>query len=270
MVDNIAAKVLTMDRILERKNTSSAANEPLSTVPIRVISSFGSDTDLVNVVQKYEPHLRRTQSFYESESQSSSSNNPPKNKSKLFQFVKKTGSTLRSRLVTSKQLALGSKHGKTEPCLKKNCKCCGMILPKDSISANGKRIKSAPGNCKTYNIIYLVQCSICKKNYVGRTINSLHKRMDGHRSKFYEIIDGRAVDITSDEYSLGVHLVDHGLGNHSDFNENFKTFILENCSPSQLEVKENKYIHLLRSLRPHGLNTINPFGLTLFHNPLSN
>ena len=23
-------------------------------------------------------------------------------------------------------------------------------------------------------------------------------------------------------------------------------------------------------LRPHGLNTINPFGLTVFHNPLSN
>ena len=57
--------------------------------------------------------------------------------------------------------------------------------------------------------------------------------MDGHRSKFYEIIDGRAVDITSDEYSLGVHLIDHGLGKHTDFNENFNTFILENCSPSQ-------------------------------------
>jgi hypothetical protein len=96
-----------------------------------------------------------------------------------------------------------------------------------------------------------------KKNYVGRTVNSLHKRVDGHRSKFYEIIDGRAVDITSDEYSLGVHLIDHGLGKHTNFNENF---ILENCSPSQLEVKENKYIHLLLSLRPHGLNTINPFG----------
>ena len=271
MVDNIAAKVLTMNRILERK-TTSATDEPTPAVPIRVISSFGSDTDLVNVVQKYEPHLKRTMSFYESDvaSQASSGKNSTKNKSKLFQFVKKTGSTLRSRLVTSKQLALGSKHGKTEPCQKKNCKCCGMILSKDSISANGKRIKSAPGNCKTYNIVYLVQCSICKKNYVGRTVNCLHKRMDGHRSKFYEIIDGRAVDITSDEYSLGVHLVDHGLGTHTDFNDTYKTFILENCSPSQLEVKENKYIHLLKSLRPLGLNTINPFGLTVFHNPLSN
>ena len=91
--------------------------------------------------------------------------------------------------------------------------------------------------------------------------------MDGHRSKFYEIVDGRAFDITSDEYSLGVHLIDHGLGVHTDFNETFRTFILENCSPSTLEVKENNYIHLLNSLRPFGLNTVNPFGLPIFHKP---
>ena len=91
--------------------------------------------------------------------------------------------------------------------------------------------------------------------------------MDGHRSKFYEIIDGRSIDITSDEYSLGLHLVDHGLGMHNDFNDTYKTFILENCSPFTLEVKENSYIHLLKSLRPFGLNTINPFGLPVLHKP---
>ena len=32
-----------------------------------------------------------------------------------------------------------------------------------------------------------------------------------------------------------------------------------NCSPGRLELKKNKYIHLLKSLRPHGLNTVNPF-----------
>ncbi len=141
-----------------------------------------------------------------------------------------------------------------------------MIMSKDSIKINGQKAKSAPGTCKTYNVVYLVQCSLCKKAYVGRTVNCLHKRMDGHRSKFYEIIDGRAVDITHDDYSLGVHLLDHGLNIHTDFNDNLQTFILENCSPSQLEAKENKYIHLLRTLRPLGLNAINPYGLTIFHN----
>ncbi|KAL5271569.1 hypothetical protein ACHWQZ_G002006 [Mnemiopsis leidyi] len=163
MVDSIAANDNNKDRILERKNTTTAAPNVQTTTsePIRVISSFGSDTDLVNVVHKYKPHLRSTQSFFEEDTQSSYSKTSSKNKSKLFQFVKKTGSTLRSGLVTSKELSLGSKHGKTEPCSKKNCKCCGMILSKETISVNGKKIKSSPGTCKTYNIVYLVKCSIC-------------------------------------------------------------------------------------------------------------
>ena len=50
--------------------------------------------------------------------------------------------------------------------------------------------------------------------------------MDGHRSKF---IDGRSLDITSDEYRLGVHFIGHGLGKNTDFHQN--------CSPSQLKLK---------------------------------
>ena len=106
---------------------------------------------------------------------------------------------------------------------------------------------------------------MCNKAYVGRSINCLHVRMDGHRAKFYEIIDGRAIDVTDDEYSLGIHLLDHGLERHADFDNNFKTFILENCSPRVIEERENKFIHLLKTLRPLGLNTVNPLGLKIFH-----
>ena len=82
----------------------------------------------------------------------------------------------------------------------------------------------------------------------------------------YEIINGNVVDIiTSDEYCLGVHLLDHGLRDHGDFNKKIRVFIIENCSLKLLEYKENKYIHLLKSLRPLGLNTVNPFGISMFH-----
>ena len=136
----------------------------------------------------------------------------------------------------------------------------------DSTKVNGKRVKSAPGSCKTYNIIYLVKCKICEKAYIGRTVNNLHIRMDGHRSKFYDILNGKVVDITTDECSLGVHLVDHGFRDHGDFNSNYSIIcIVENCSPKLLELKENKYIHVLNTLRPLGLNTVNPFGLQVFH-----
>ena len=48
-------------------------------------------------------------------------------------------------------------------------------------------------------------------------------------------------------------------------NKYYKVCIIENCSPKLLEVKENKYIHLLKTLRPLGLNTANPFGFSMFH-----
>ena len=268
MIENIATKVLNSARIITRKQRTDE-QKPLSAVPVRVISSFGSDEDLLSVVQKYEPHLRRTRSFSEGDSSPSSCEGGKqpisRNKGNLFQFVKKTGASLRARLVNTKELALGPKFGKTTPCNGKKCKCCPLIIEDEVFTVNGKRVRAAPGSCKTYNIIYLVQCSICGKPYVGRTVNSLHVRMDGHRAKFYEIIDGRAVDITSDDYSLGVHLLDHGLREHGDFNKYFDVCIIENSSPRLLEVKENKYIHILKTLRPHGLNTVNPFGLSMFH-----
>ena len=179
--------------------------------------------------------------------------------------MKKTGSNLRARLVTSKELALGPKHGRTRPCQTTKCKCCNMILDRESLCINGKRVRMAPGTCKTYNVIYLVQCTVCDKAYVGRTINPLHVRLDGHRSKFYEVVEGKPVNITSDDYSLGIHLLDHGLHEHTDFDKHYRVGIVENCSPKLLEVKENKYIHLLKVLRPLGLNTVNPFGLQVFH-----
>ena len=198
---------------------------------------------------------------------SPSQSSTPDSRSALFKFVKKTGVDLRSRLQTSKVLALGRKHGKTKRCNGHGCDCCQLISDVDVLRINDKRVRSSPGSCKTYNIVYLVQCSICHKAYVGRTVSPLHIRLNGHRSKYYEVIEGRVncIDITDDEHSLGIHLVDHGFCNRSDFNRVFKVCIIENCSPSQLELKENRYIHLLKTLRPHGLNTINPFGLRLIH-----
>ena len=321
MIDNIAAKALRTERILERK--VKPIKEPLTSVPpspMLVVSSYGSDDSLMSVVRKYEPHLQRTRSFSESDCSSPSSlaHSPttpasqsgqfltphsstsqftsrqhhrrysesdcvpstspttpqarstsplPPDSKPLFKYVKKSGLNLRSRLLTSKVLAMGQKHGKTTPCNRPRCDCCSLISDVDVIKVNGKRVRSAPGSCKTYNIVYLVRCSVCSKVYVGRTISPLHVRMNGHRSKYYEVIEGRVncFDITNDEHSLGIHLVDHGYCNRSDFNDIYNVCIIENCSPGRLDVKENKYIHLLNSLRPHGLNTVNPFGLRLIN-----
>ena len=210
--------------------------------------------------------MKNTCSFSRDEnSQDDTKNSPSRNNDNLFQFVKKTGTNIRARLVNTEEFALGPKFGKTQPCNNKKCKCCIMIRNDDKFHVNGQLVRTAPGSCRTYNIIYLVRCSTCDEAYIGRTVKQLHERIHGHRAKFHDIINGNIIDINSDEYCLGVHLLEHGLTEHDDFNKTFKICIIENCSPKLLEYKENKYIHLIKTLKPWGLNTTNPFGINMFH-----
>ena len=271
MVENISKKVLSSERSLARKADHIAPDQTSTFLPIRVVSTFGSDNDLVATTKKYEEHLQRTRSFSESDTTITPESTPSGQQSRskrLFQFVKKTAPSLRARLVKTKQLALGSTYGPTRKCNKANCACCHCIPGALEFTVNGKVVKSAPGTCESYNVIYLIQCSHCDKAYVGRTTRLLRKRIGEHRTKFYELLKGKvstALQLDNDDFSLGVHLVDHGFNNKKDFNKIFKVSIIDNASPRTLEVRENKFIHILKTIRPLGINTVNPFGLPLLH-----
>ena len=270
MVENISQKVLNSERSLERRKPEEVkCDKP---IPIRVVSTYGSDTDLVNTVKKYESDLQKTRSFCESEpnlstpSTSQVAEDQPCGDKRLFQFVKKTGSSLRSRLVKVKNLALGNKHGQTKPCKQRNCATCRSIDGSMHLTVNGQKVKPAPGSCVSYNIIYLVLCRICSKPYVGRSTRLLRTRFGEHRRSFYKIITGEKVDIDDDSNCIGLHLYsEHGLHDRADFNRCVSVCILDNASPSGLDVKEHRYIHLLKSLRPSGINSANPFKLPMLH-----
>ena len=113
------------------------------------------------------------------------------------------------------------------------------------------------------------------KPYVGRTVTQLNTRTNKHRSAFYKVLDihnaGNDIntyefDDDEDAFSLGIHLVsDHSCLDKPDFNKVYRVFILGNCSPASLEVKEHKYIHQFKTLKPFGLNSANPFSIPLLH-----
>ena len=248
MLTNISTKVLNMERILNPVSPVNA--DESSSKPILVVSCFGTDDKLVKTLKTHEDDLLKTNSF--------------KNSSKpLFQFVKKTASNIGSMLSIVKSLALGRKNGKTVPCnAHANCKCCQLIANKNIDDVNGRPVPCAPGTCKTKNCIYLVVCKICSKPYTGRTIQQIGKRMNGHRECFYKVLRNENIDISSDDYALGLHLVnEHGLSDPGDFNKYYHVQLMEVCSPSLLEKKEHNYIHGYNTLYPIGLNKINPFGL---------
>ena len=278
-----------------------AANTPGN---IRVVSVFGSDSDIISSVKQFESILQRTRSFSTSDAFISPTPSPavsrigsptpsrirscstsdafrpitpspvvsrvaspvPSTSAKmnkgLFQFVKKIGASIKSRVVKVKELALGKRYGKTCPCKHRNCMTCQMISNEESFKYNNVTVRTAVSTCSSYNIVYLVVCSICQKHYVGRSCRPLRTRIGEHRRHFYQIVDKKSFDMESDDYALGSHLhLDHNISEKTDFNKIYKICILEVCSPKVLEIKEHKYIHKLNSLSPSGINLSNPLAI---------
>ena len=221
---------------------------------IRVISTFGRDEKLCEIVNSIAPMLVEN-----------------KITSKI-QFVKKTGPSLKGMLSNSKRIALKNKFGYSVPCNRGNgCKNCPLMTLNNSISSShGKVFYTAPGDCLSRNIIYAATCQICHKNYVGRTTQVHSSRNNGHRAKFVrygkQIAKGVKMSVSDldDEYTLGIHLHDdHKIKDKLGFDNNFKFTILENCSPKDLPKKEHMWIQKMRSIYPFGLNLNSPFGLPL-------
>ena len=64
-------------------------------------------------------------------------------------------------------------------------KCCKQLKDTNSFKSTitGKEYKIFHDcNCLSKNLIYLMECSICNKQYVGKTQTTLERRINGHRS----------------------------------------------------------------------------------------
>ena len=179
--------------------------------------------------------------------------------------MNRTAPSIRNKLSALKYHALGSRFGQTKSCNTPGCDCCNTISKQAEHMVNGVKVRTAPGTCESYNIVYLAECAICSMFYMGRTTSALRTRCNGHRSKYYEILRNKDLDLSKDDYSLGLHIHQvHNSVDRTDFNKIYKFSILENCNPSKLEVQEHKWIHRLNTLIPKGINTMNPFGIPIF------
>ena len=210
MVDRIATKILGVERSLERKadKPTDSDSNLTGTPKIRVVSTFGSDSDLVKSCEKFDKVLSRTRSLslsgpYVSPTPSPAQSrvNSPRNRShslsgpfvsptpspiqtransptpvptnesrrpnKMFSHTKKTGVSIRSRLVRTKELALSKRFGKKVQCKHQNCMCCTMISSKNRYRYNKTLVRTAEGSCASYDIVYLVICDICHQHYIG-------------------------------------------------------------------------------------------------------
>ena len=155
MVTNIMNKVKMLERDIYKEKTAKDSSDS-----IRMVTTFGSDPDIVASIKKALPHLRRTRSFSGSDVTAPlpADQRPSSNLNQQFSFVNKTGPTLHNKLVKVRYLAIGEKYGSTKPCYKHgNCKCCKLIDHRNCLKVNGQKVKAAGGNCMTYNIIFFIE-----------------------------------------------------------------------------------------------------------------
>ncbi len=67
----------------------------------------------------------------------------------------------------------------------KHCSSCPQVLLTDKIkSTTTQKEYEVQGShtCQSNHVIYLIQCTKCRSQYVGQTMNTLHTRMTSHRS----------------------------------------------------------------------------------------
>ena len=240
MLDKIMEKIWKMQRIIVKKPKKEVTDDC-----INVVSTHGRDKELVKVLKRVE-------------------NNSDKIN---FRYTKKTAPSLQNCLVKSKIPSLGQPKGRTMPCKPKsnNCMACKMVSQKDYVKGpKNKIIETACATCKTRCLVYHASCRHCEKCYVGKTIQPLRNRLSGHRGKFYEVLQRSSdrLDLDDDDdYALGLHLYfQHGARDTEGFTGSFAVTALERCNPQNLDLKEHLWIQRLKTIKPYGLNSHDPFG----------
>ena len=138
------------------------------------------------------------------------------------------------------------------------------------INAKNKKYKTKMGNCKTNNSVYCAKCKICEKNYVGKSTQPKHKRVNGHRTDMKKYMENpnvisNNVDLSvKDRYSLAIHLHhEHGIVSIHGLDDHYIFTILDKCTPKSLDLNEHLWIQKMKSMTPFGLNLYSPLGFPL-------
>jgi hypothetical protein len=135
------------------------------------------------------------------------------------------------------------------------CDTCKMHKESTSITApnTGEVFKIQGHNtCETEKLVYFLKCLHCDAHYIGKTINTLRMRMNGHRS------------LLSQKNSLPVY--QHPHKNHCEARKNKKATLTnsysvqvlksfpKNTTDATIRHNESAYIHIFQAREGSGLN----------------
>ena len=139
-------------------------------------------------------------------------------------------------------------------CGSNRCKTCNSIVVGDNFTSNltGKKYKVVSPNddmdCGTRNVIYLINCSRCGVQYIGKTCQTLRCRFNNHRSRLKQLCD---LYLYNHFNSDGHNIQDMQI---MPIEEVTLTNI-DNCTlSSKLSAREEFWYKELGTIYPYGLN----------------
>ena len=137
-----------------------------------------------------------------------------------------------------------------KPCEKRLCHTCESVEECSSVTSNTTKFVfkiRQDLNCSSNNLIYLVQCKECDKQYIGQTKRSLRHRVNNHRS---------------DILNLRKTTVSHHFNSGRCCFEDFKIVPIFQCpifddvaktTKLRLDI-EQYFIRSFKSYQPYGMN----------------
>lgn len=147
------------------------------------------------------------------------------------------------------------KIGRCRPCLSRaNNKCCKQMVSTNHFTnrTTGKKFNIYHNlNCKSHNVIYLIECSLCNyKPYVGKSETPSNLRTNNHRH------DSKKQDSIPVDQHYGT--IGHDFTKHAKITliekvEN-TSHMTEDEITNTLERREDFWIIKLNTLKPHGFN----------------
>ena len=154
----------------------------------------------------------------------------------------------------SSQTQTNQTHGKRGHtfCNKSTCRYCKLLNKSGTISCqitNEKFTTMMNISCRSSNVIYCISCKICGKQYVGQTLRRI-------RDRIYEHL--RDIELSNHEKMVGKHFSSRDHTGEKDLEVHILEFIKKPPKSPQAGIirdrREKRWIHLLRSIAPTGLN----------------
>jgi len=155
----------------------------------------------------------------------------------------RNGPNLKRRLVKSKLYNAG-REGAFRGCSSARCLACRLHAPPTKTckieNSNASYVIRNDIDCNTSNVIYVVTCDKCKKQYVGETSRCIRDRLNDHKS---DIKNRRKTP-------LATHFLQP---DHSTFNLKITPIeVVENRF--QRMQREKELQRLFKTVYPHGIN----------------